>query len=382
MICIENAKVVLEHGILWDGVILADSNRISAVGMREDITIPKDAQRIDAEGAYVGPGFVDIHVHGGNGHMFYAEPEEAAAYFLSHGETTVLPALYYDLSVDVFEESIDRIRNAMVHGDAAKIIQGIYMEGPYMNPKYGGNPDKNKWRGEIKAEEYTRIVNRAGALAKVWAVAPERDGLESFMAYAKSVHPDTVFAVGHSEATPAQIEKLKSYGIKIQTHCMNATNSTSKWVGTRGSGPDEACFLDPEVYAELICDSIGIHVSPELQQLMLQIKGLNRMILISDSYVSEEPSPADLRHVTDLCFDSNGLLAGSRLTLDVACRNLMTHTNCGIAQAFLLAARNPARAVGLDREVGTIEVGKQANLVFVDDSFHVKNVMLNGILRQ
>ena len=79
-----------------------------------------------------------------------------------------------------------------------------------------------------------------------------------------------------------------------------------------------------------------------------------------------------------LGFDANGLLSGSKLTMDIACRNLMQHTSCGICQAFLLAARNPARAIGLDHEVGTIEAGKKANLVFVDDLFNVKKVMLDG----
>ena len=75
-------------------------------------------------------------------------------------------------------------------------------------------------------------------------------------------------------------------------------------------------------------------------------------------------------------------MGGSRLTLDMACRNIMTHTNCGITQAFLMASRNPARAVGMDDEIGTIEAGKRADLVFVDDMFHVQKVMLAGTLQQ
>ena len=77
-------------------------------------------------------------------------------------------------------------------------------------------------------------------------------------------------------------------------------------------------------------------------------------------------------------FDANGGLNGSRLTLDVACRNLMTHTNCGIAQAFMMAAGNPARVIGMEHEIGTIAVGKRANLVLVDDMFHVKKVLVGG----
>lgn len=136
------------------------------------------------------------------------------------------------------------------------------------------------------------------------------------------------------------------------------------------------------MYAELICDSMGVHISAELQQLVLRVKGIDKVVLISDSFVSEEEAPEDLRYVTDLSFDASGDLSGSRLTLDAACRNIMAHTNCGIAQAFLMASRNPARAIGMDDEIGTIAVGKKANLVFVDDMFHVKEVMLNGVLQK
>lgn len=380
MICIENAKVVLENGILWDGVILIENDRIAAVGKQGDISIPEDAQFINAKGVYVGPGFVDIHNHGGNGCRFDTDPVGAAQYFLHHGETTVLATLYYDLNKEQFLEATHRIQAAMQTQEAAN-IGGCYMEGPYLNPEYGGNPDKNQWKGAIKAEDYVQLVDHAGDVAKVWAVAPERDGIEEFVRYARKINPTVIIAVGHSEATPVQIKVLKKYGLSLQTHCMDATGSVSEWRGVRGCGPDETCLLDSDMYAELICDSLGVHVNPQMQRMILQNKGLDKVILITDSFVSVQESPEKLRHVTDLCFDANGDLCGSRLTMDAACRNIMTHTNCGIAQAFLMASRNPARAIGMDDEIGTIEVGKKANFVFVDDAFNVQKVMLNGILQ-
>ena len=377
MLAIENAKVVLENGILWDGVVLVEDGKIAAVGKVGQVQIPEGAERLDAKGAYVGPGFVDIHNHGGGGYLFDHDPAEAAAFFLKHGTTTVLPTLYYDLSKDAFLESIKRIKDVIQQGKA-KNIGGIYMEAPYMNPKYGASPEKNKWRGPIRQEDYMPLLEEADDLARVWVVAPEREGLEPFMADAKAVNPKVVFSVGHSEATPAQVEALKHYGIRIMTHCMDATGRPETNGGTRSCGPDEACLMDSGMFAEIICDSQAIHVHADMLQMILKIKGVEKLILISDSFVSNEDSPQELRHITDLCFDANGGLCGSKLTLDVACRNAMTHSNCGIAQAFLMAATNPARAVGLDREVGSIAVGKKANLVFVDDMFHVKKVMLEG----
>ena len=382
MVYIHNAKVVLETGILFDGAILLDGDRIAAVGERREIEIPEGAQMLDAGGAYVGPGFVDIHVHGGNGHMFDAEPLEAAEHFLKNGETTVLATLYYNLSKEGFLDSIKKVQAAMAAGGAGEAIAGIYMEGPYMNPKFGAMPEKNKWKGTIAEEAYKEVVDTVGTDAFIWSVAPEREGIEEFVKYAGKVNPHAVFAVGHSEATPAQVRKMKRYGLCLQTHCMDATGNYSEWIGTRGAGPDEACLTDPDMYAELICDSSAVHVNKDLINLIIHTKGVDKVVLITDSFVSDLPAPEKLKHITDLIFDENCWLSGSKLTMNVACRNIMAHTNCGIAQAFLMASRNPARVIGLDHEIGTIEEGKLANLVFVDDVFNVKQVMLGGKLWQ
>ena len=382
MVCIHNAKVVLETGILWDGVVLLDGDRIAAVGERRAIEIPADCEMIDAKGAYVGPGFVDIHVHGGNGHMFDTEPLQAAEHFLRNGETTILATLYYNLSKEGFLDSIKKVQAAMAAGGAGDAIAGIYMEGPYMNPKFGAMPERNKWKGAIAEEAYKEVVDLAGTDAFVWSVAPEREGIEEFVNYAGTVNPHAVFAGGHREATPAQVKKLKRKGLCLQTHCMDATSSSSEWVGTRGAGPDEACLLDPDMYAELICDSGAVHVNKDLINLVVRTKGVDKVVLITDSFVSDLPAPEKLKHITDLIFDENCWLSGSKLTMNVACRNIMTHTNCGIAQAFLMASRNPARVIGLEDEIGTIEAGKLANLVFVDDMFNVQKVILGGKIWQ
>ena len=137
-------------------------------------------------------------------------------------------------------------------------------------------------------------------------------------------------------------------------------------------------MMDPDIYTEMISDSCGIHVSAEIQRMVLHCKGTERVVLITDGTDSRGENPEGLKHITDLNFNERGDLSGSKLTMDMACRNIMTHTNCGIAQAFLMAARNPARAIGMDDEIGTIEVGKKANLVFVDHKFNVDTVILEG----
>ena len=372
---VTNASVVLEGGIIWDGVILISGERILKVGTGTEIEIPPDAVIIDADGAYVGPGFVDIHVHGGGGFETHKEPLKAAEFFLCHGTTTLLGTPVYTQPFDDMLDSINKINDAM---KKSKVIKGMYLEGPYMNPKYGSFADLNPWRGPIDPAQYKPLVDAAGLNARVWAIAPEREGLIPFLEYARSVNPDVVFAVGHSEATPAEIRRLGKYKPTIQTHSMCATGRLPVFAGTRAYGPDEYCFTDNSIYTEMISDSCGIHVHPDMQKLLIHNKGIDKTVLITDSTNFAFPNPENLAHVTDLNFDHNGGIAGSKLTMDKACRNIMSSTNCGIAQAFIMAALNPAKAVGLGDELGSIEPGKLADLVFTDDRFNVKKVMLCG----
>lgn len=378
MLYIRNINLVLETGILWDAALYTDGDVIAAFGKEAQLPVPVGAEVIDGGGLYVGPGFVDIHVHSGEGYSTDLEPVEAAAYFLDHGTTSLLATPCYDSPLEDFLHRIRTVKAAMGTSESMKAVKGYYMEGPYMNPQYGAGASQNPWKHPIDELEYKALVDEAGALVRVWAVAPEREGLEPFLKYARKVNPEVTFAVGHSEATPEEIVRLKKYGLTIQTHTMDATGQVPTYGGTRSCGPDEYCMMSPDMYAELISDSCGIHVSPALQRMVLHCKGVDKVILITDCTTHPYPNPENLRHVTDLNFDENGGISGSKLTMEVACRNVMTHTNCGIAQAFLMASRNPARAVGLDDQVGTIEIGKLADLVFVDDRFHVHKVILQG----
>lgn len=381
MLCIKNASIVLEKSILEDGIILIDGDRIAAVGQRNDIAIPETAQMLDAGGAFVGPGFVDIHAHGGGGAFFWADPQKAAAFFLERGTTSVLPALYTTQDLPTCLEAMDKFEAAMASEGAGRIIRGVYMEGPYLNPDYGASRKRNQWLAPICKADYKPLVDRAAGLAKLWVIAPERENIEEFVRYVKSADPAARFSVGHSCANPDEIRKLKPYGLNQLTHCMDATGRCSDWLGTRGAGPDEACFLDADMYAELISDSGAVHVNPHLQKLILQVKGIDKVILISDnSGRDRDPvTPERLQHMTDLSFDAEGNLGGSRLSLDMACRNVMRHTGCDMVAAFRMAATNPARAAGLS-DVGEIAPGKLADLVLVDADFQVLKVLFRGEL--
>lgn len=374
---IHNARLVLGNRIIDDGVLLMQGDTILQCGNAREVAVPQGALSMDAKGQYVGPGFVDIHVHGGNGFSTCFDPKQAADFFLRHGTTSILAAPAYSFDFDKFLCAIETVKAAW---QDAPTVRGLYLEGPYTNPDYGANSHRNPWRGPISEAQYKPIVDAAGNLAKVWVIAPEREGLLPFLEYARKVNPHVKFAVGHSEATPAQIRALGQYRPALHTHVTNATGIPSVTSGTRGCGPDEHCFLAPETYAELISDSQGIHVCADMQKLVLHCKGVHRTVLITDSTGLNNPNPPELSHVTDLNFNEQGELAGSRLTMDQALRNVITHTGCSIADAFLMASSNPAQALELN-DIGSIAVGKKADLVFLDDTFHVQQVILRGEIK-
>ncbi len=377
---ITNASIVLEGGIIWDGCLVIKDGKISEAGYKNKVTIPEDAEIIDARGLYVGPGFVDIHVHGSLDARLFHQPQRIAKYFLKHGETSILPTSSNSFTYDDLMQGINNVKETM---RTVKNIKGIYMEGPYINPNYGAARHLDTWnKAPINKKDYIPLVDELGDVVKVWGIAPERDGIKEFIEYARKVNPDVVFSLCHSETTPEQVRKLGTkYRPKLMTHIFNATGCQTGTLsgGIRGYGPNEYCFADHEMYAELISDSQGVHVHSDLQRMVLKNKGIERVVLITDSTPHRfGTTPEEYSNIDDLNFNEVGALAGSRLTLDKACRNIMSHTNCGIAQAFIMASLNPARVIGMDDKLGSIETGKIADLVFVDDKFNVDTVMLEG----
>ncbi len=376
MKAIINATVVMRDYLIPDGVILIEGDKIKSFGKAKDISLPDGCEIIDAEGLFVGPGLIDIHTHAADNKWIFEEPEATGKHLLAHGVTGVLPALYNNLNKTSYLAAVERILSAYESGSFENFA-GFYMEGPYLSPAFGCERDKNVWKDAVVREEYLDIVERVKDWARVWCFAPEREGIDQFVKDVKQEIPSIVFAVAHSEATPRQVEKYIPYGLRIATHHTNATGTIEHYSECRGVCVDEAVNYNKEIYAELISDRMGIHVVPYMQRLVRRIKGDDRIILISDQFVCDGPIPAGFEEATDIHFDNAGEIAGSGLTLDVACYNFMVHTGCSVVDAFRFASYNPARAVGLPL-VGYIEEGNLANLIFVDSKFNVKKTILKG----
>ena len=380
MKAIINAELVMKDHLIPEAVLFIEDGKIAGYGEMRTTPIPEDCEIIDAKGLYVGPGFVDIHSHAGNGIRFEHNPLPAAKAHLAVGTTSVLAATNYLCTVEQFVENIQRMRKAMAMPEGANIA-GIYMEGPYINPNFGSESHLNPWTGGVLPEDYEPIIAAGADIIRAWTLGPEREGLEEFVKAAKKANPNVVFTVGHSQASPQQIEKFIPYGLCIGTHHTNATGDLPKYPECRGVCVDECVNYNSSIYAEVISDSMGIHVDPYMQRLIRKIKGDDRIILVSDQTDARLLNPPGFEHITDINFtymENGGIdISGSKLTLNVACHNWMKHTGASIVEAFKVASYNPAQAVGLtDR--GEIRVGLKADLVITDHKMNIDTVILNG----
>jgi len=374
MKAIINATLVMPDHYIPNATLLIEDDKIVDFGKK--IVVPDGAEIIDAQGNFVGPGLIDIHTHADGDTYFHDDPIKCSNTLLNHGVTSVLPALFYSMNKQEHLDAIKRYKDAIANGECKNII-GVYMEGPYLNPDFGCDKEKNVWKDAIVEKDYAEVVEAAKDFAKVWCVAPEREGILDFVKYVKKEIPEIVFSVAHSEATPEQIEALMPYGLKLGTHHTNATGTLENYPEVRGVCVDETVNYNSDIYAELICDSMGVHVHPYMIRLVKKIKGQDKIILIADSFVADGPPLPGLEEAFDINFDWGGDIAGSKLTLDIACRNMMVHTGGSICDVFKYASLNPSRLLNMP-EIGQIKRGNLANLIIVDQWFNVKNTILKG----
>ncbi len=373
---IVNARVVLPEGIV-DGAVLMEDGRILAAGK---VQPPEGAHIIDAMGAYAGPGYVDIHCHGGGAAHGHEEPKQAAGHHLQYGTTSLLLSLAYSLSKDEFLGGVRLIRQAME--DPGCSIAGIHYEGPYTNPKYGATSGK-AWK--MDRTDYERLFAEGKGIVCQCTYAPELPGAREF---ARFVHEQGVaLAVGHTEMSPAVLEEAVEDGATIVTHLYDAMgcwrgNDSIAVTGVIQETAADVALAREGLYYELICDSRAVHVKPTGMRLAYRTAGADRLVLITDATVHQH-KPADypesdIRSAPDLNFNPDGELSGSLLTMENACRNMKSYTGASVEEIFKMASRNPAVAVGIYDRAGSLEAGKPANIVLCDEDMAISEVYFKG----
>lgn len=367
---IQGGKVFLPDGSFAEQDVFISGERFSETGNGSDV--------INADGCYVIPGLIDVHFHGCMGHDFCDGTEDSihamAEYELENGITSICPAtmtLGEDRLLKI-AQAADAYRKAG-HQDGAELV-GINMEGPFisMAKKGAQNPD---FIAKADAAMLRRLQEASGGLIRLCALAPEEDGAMEFIDACKD---EVVISVAHTTADYDTAREAFRRGAKQVTHLYNAMPPFShRAPGVIGAACDSDCNV------EMICD--GIHVHPSVIRTTFKMFGDDRIILISDSM--EATGMADGSYslggqaVTvkgSLATLADGTIAGSATNLMNCLRYTVKVAGIPLESAVKCATRNPAAAIGIADEYGSIAAGKYANAVILSDNLEIVTIIRRG----
>ncbi|MGW4553806.1 N-acetylglucosamine-6-phosphate deacetylase [Streptomyces sp. NPDC004365] len=362
------ARVVLPTGIVDDGLVAVEGSRIAAEGAAH-------AQTVDVRGHWLVPGFVDIHNHGGGGASFSGTADEALTAVRTHrlhGTTTVVASTVTD-DMDFLVGQAGLLSELAEQGD----IAGIHFEGPFISPCRKGAHSEELLRDPDPAE-VRKLVDAARGHAKMVTLATELPGgLDSVRLLAEH---GVIAAIGHTDATYEQTVAAIDAGATVATHLFNAMPP----LGHRTPGPIAALLEDERITVELIDD--GTHLHPATVQLAFHHAGAGRVAFITDAM--DAAGTGDGRYLLGPLevevsegvarLVEGGSIAGSTLTLDRAFRRAVTVDRLPVEDVVAAISANPAKLLGIDDRVGSLEPGKDADLVLLDAEFELKGVMRRG----
>jgi len=385
---IVHGTALLNRALVADAVILLRNGRIEEAGPAKRVRIPPGAQLIDATGCYVVPGFVDIHIHGSGGHRAEDGAPGMARHVVKTGTTWFLPTLMSN-ELGQMLVAIDHVRSCAGVVPGGATIGGIHLEGPFLNPKYGAQrPESNI---EPDPESVRKLIERCGPTLKLVTIAPERKGalaaIRAFRAAGATV------SIGHSDATEPEYLAGRAAGITHATHLFNAMPprvwpTRPTYLGTKTVGIEELILADDDVSADIMADATAAHVQPTLLKLALKCKAVGKLSLITDAMVAAglpcgEYTLADGQSLTttpaeDVARRSDGALCGSVLSMCGALGNFIKHTAAPLETVLTMVSEAPARAVGIFDHKGSLDAGKDADVVLLDRELAVRQVLIAG----
>ncbi|MEU9401608.1 N-acetylglucosamine-6-phosphate deacetylase [Streptomyces sp. NPDC048242] len=370
------ARVVLPTGVVDDGRVSVEGTRITAAGPAEAAApAPAGAEVLDASGHWLVPGFVDLHNHGGGGASFAGSAEDALTAVRTHrahGTTTLVASTVTD-DLDLLARRAGLLSELAEQGE----IAGIHFEGPFISPCRKGAHSEALLRDPDPAE-VRKLLDAARGQARMVTLATELPGgLDSVRLLAEH---GVIAAVGHTDASYEQTVEAIDAGATVATHLFNAMPP----LGHRAPGPITALLEDERITVELIDD--GVHLHPAALQLAFHHAGADRVAFITDAM--DAAGAGDGRYllgpleveVSDgvARLVEGGSIAGSTLTLDRAFQRAVTVDRLPVTDVVTAISANPARLLGLSDRIGSLEPGKDADLVLLDAEFAVKGVMRRG----
>ncbi|WP_208036660.1 N-acetylglucosamine-6-phosphate deacetylase [Streptomyces cyanogenus] len=362
------ANVVLPTGTVKNGRLAIEGTRITG-------TPPAGAQVIDVTGHWLVPGFVDLHNHGGGGASFSGSAEDvltAVRTHRAHGTTTLVASTVTD-EMDLLVRQAGLLSELAEQGE----IAGIHFEGPFISPCRKGAHSEGLLRDPDPAE-VRKLIDAARGRAKMVTLATELPGgIDSVRLLAEH---GVIAAIGHTDAGYEQTIEAIDAGATVATHLFNAMPALNH----RAPGPVAALLEDERVTVELIND--GVHLHPAALELAFRHAGADRVAFITDAM--DAAGTGDGRYMLGPLevevsegvarLVEGGSIAGSTLTLDRAFRRAVTVDKLSVEDTVTALSANPARLLGLSDRIGSLEPGKDADLVLLDADFELKGVMRQG----
>ncbi len=372
MKAIINGKIILEDQILENYTLVFNE---SILLIEENISLKAIDEIIDARGLYVSPGFIDLHVHGAMGHDVMDGDLEGLKVIgekvLENGVTSFLPTTM-TMPKKAIHEAMESVRTLkLLDNYQGATALGVHLEGPFINPD-----KKGAQNGDYIVKPSVEFIQEYLDLIKIITYAPEMDPNNEFIKAMKK-YPKVVLSLGHTQGSYADAEEAFNHGAKSITHLFNAmTGLHHRAPGVVGAA------LSLDFYCELIADKI--HVSPALFQMLAHQKK-DKLVLVTDGMAAKcmRPGHYSLGGQEVIVDETsarlkNGVLAGSILKLNEGVKNFNDHIDEAINTAVNMASLYPARLIGEEKTLGSIEKGKKADLLIFNENIEIQTTIKNG----
>lgn len=386
-LAIANARLIASDRVIeGSGVLIADGRFVRTLAPGE--AAPDGFARLDAQGRYLAPGFIDIHTHGGGGHDYMDGTEEAllgaARAAAEHGATGIFPTTL-SASDEETIAFLEMYRAAVTKRHDGAQLLGVHMEGPYFAPEQSGAQDPRYLVPPTPAS-YRRFVEAGDGHIRRWSAAPELPGAHAFGEYLAG--QGIVASMAHANALAEDTLAAIDHGYTHITHLYSAMTLTTRIGGIRHGGMVEAALLDDRLTVEVICD--GRHLPAELLRLVYKCKGPSRMALITDSMraAGQDCTESILGSLRDgqrvlvqdgvAWMPSMQAFAGSIATCDRLVRTAVQYAGFPLWDAVAMMTATPAAIMGMEGRKGRIAPGYDADCVLFDEDVRIVRTVIGG----
>ena len=300
--------------------------------------------------------------------------------------TGFLPTIGANVPAEKILDSASKLVRLMDISVSGTKPLGINLEGPYLNPDLGAQgPEFCFW--EVNLGYLKKAKSIIGDKFKIITIAPELENSMEAITYLRE--NGVVPSIGHTLASEKLLDKAIRRGANLVTHLLNTTYQPQQNIkGVVVSGVNEYLMVRDDVMAEAICDTGGVHINPTMLKVLLRCKGIDKTIIITDSYMTPGTKKGKKFYMPDgrEFYVKNGVnvqtesghITGSAMTMDLSVRSMIKHTGIALKDGVLMASYNPAKIIGLQNKKGSIEVGKDADIVAIDEDINIYATIVEG----